>query len=75
MNPNYIMILTHDEEFVDYGYISGLEMVQSQWSNGWFPSLQLLTMGGEQLEGYKYMIRPVTPNLQLEYIEQCQLDL
>jgi hypothetical protein len=75
MNPNYIMILTHDGEFVDYGYINGLEMVQSKWSNAWFPSLKLLTVGGVHLEGWRYMVRPHTPNLQLEYVVHCQLDL
>jgi hypothetical protein len=75
MHRNYIMILTHDGEFVDYGYINGLEMVQSRYSNHWFPSLKLLTVGGNNLEGWRHMVRPHTPQLQLEHEQLCQLDL
>lgn len=62
-----VLILTHDDEFIDYGHIVGVEMVKSTVTNGWFPSLKLLTSRGEMLEGRWYMIRPYTPQLQLEY--------
>lgn len=75
MHRNYIMILSHNGEFVDYGYINGLEMVESKYSNHWFPSLKLLTVSGQRLEGWRYMVRPHAPQLQLEYEELCQLDL
>jgi hypothetical protein len=67
MNTNYIMILTHDGEFVDYGHITGLEMVQGYRGEGWFPSLILVTIHGVRLEGWKHMVQPYTPNHQLEY--------
>jgi len=72
MNPRYkvhntqlTLILTHDGEFVDYGFIVGLELVGGEI--GWFPSIILLTVKGELLQGYRYMIRPDCPHLQLEF--------
>jgi hypothetical protein len=67
MNPNsqLTIILTHDGEFVSYGFIAGLEMVEGDL--GWYPSLILITTHGERLDGWKYMVRPYTPHLQIEH--------
>jgi hypothetical protein len=74
MNREMIIILEHDGEFVDYGYIVGLEMIQSRFTNAWFPSLKLRTLQGERLQGYQYMIRPYAPHLHLSYASASSTD-
>jgi len=51
-----IKIWDVDGEFIDVGFIDGVELVEGVY--GWFSSLILLTCNGQEFRGYQCIISP-----------------
>ncbi len=58
-----VKVLTWDGEFVTNAFVEGIEQVKGKV--GWFPSIVLLSLTGEKMYAWQYMIAPYT--LMLEY--------
>jgi hypothetical protein len=53
-----IKVLTWDGEFVTNAFVQGVEQVKGK--TGWFTSIVLLTLTGEKLYAWQYIIEPYT---------------
>ena len=57
-----VKVLTWDGEYIADAFIQGAEYIEG--AMGWFSSIILLTLEGEKLYAWKYMIAPYTPLLE-----------
>jgi hypothetical protein len=60
---NIVKVFTWEGEFVTTAFIQGFEYIRG--TKGWFPSVVLLSLTGEKLYGWQYILQPYT--LLLEY--------
>ena len=60
--PTIVKVLTWEGEYITDAFIQGVEYVEG--TIGRFSSIILLTLGGEKLYAWKYMIAPYTPLLE-----------
>lgn len=56
------------EEYLGNAFIVGVKYIKGEF--GWFTSLDLLTLKGERLDGWRYCIYPHTPLLDVVVCEE-----
>jgi hypothetical protein len=61
-----IVQIFDDEEYIGDAFIEGVKFVKGKF--GWYPTLELLTLKGEKIDGWGYSVYPYTP--MLDYMER-----
>jgi len=60
-----VRVFDGDGNYIGAAFIEGIKFIKGEY--GWFPSLELLTLSGEKLDGWRCCVYPFT--LMLDCME------